>query len=157
MTDTRTFTESSGNVFADLGVANPQDALLKAQLAHQISVAIREKGLTQTQAADALGIDQPKVSLLMRGRLGDFSVDRLLRFIVALDNDVDIVVRPKEATQAHGVVRVHDHAAAHAVLERARGGKFSSLRAAALIQAQSEGTHRSVRKVAARYQRAKSE
>jgi predicted XRE-type DNA-binding protein len=88
-------TESSGNVFADLGLADPEEALAKAELARQIGALLAERGLTQAQAAALLGIDQPKVSALVRGRLEGFSLDRLLRFLLALDRDVEIVVRPR--------------------------------------------------------------
>ncbi len=86
---------SSGNVFADLGLPNPEERLVKAELASKISSLIDQKQLTQMNAAELLGIDQPKVSALVRGRLGGFSTDRLLRFLLALGNDVDIVVKPK--------------------------------------------------------------
>ena len=76
------YTVSSGNVFADLGVPNPEEALAKAELAHKIIVLIRERGLTQVQAAKLLGIDQPKVSALIRGRLTGFSLERLMRFLL---------------------------------------------------------------------------
>ena len=98
--------ESSGNAFADLRVADPEEALIKAELARAISAIISGNHLTQTQAAEVLGIDQPKVSALMRGRLSGFSVDRLLRFLVALDRDVEIVIAPKELQQPHTCVRV---------------------------------------------------
>ena len=88
------YTESSGNVFADLGVTDPEEALAKAALARAISTLIAERRLTQVQAAELLGIDQPKVSALMRGRLAGFSIDRLLRFLLALDRDVEIVIKP---------------------------------------------------------------
>ncbi len=84
--------EGSGNVFADIGVANPQEALLKAELVRSITNAIDERRLTQTAAAAMLGVSQPKVSLLYRGRLDAFSVERLLRFLNALGRDVRIVV-----------------------------------------------------------------
>jgi predicted XRE-type DNA-binding protein len=71
-------TESSGNVFADLGLANPEQELMKARLTLQIYHIIRERGLTQAQAAKTLGIKQPHVSLLMRNRGGSFSVGRLM-------------------------------------------------------------------------------
>jgi predicted XRE-type DNA-binding protein len=87
-------TESSGNVFADLGIADPEDALAKAELARAITTLIAERHLTQSQAAELLGIDQPKVSALVRGRLTGFSIDRLLRFLLALDRDVEIVIKP---------------------------------------------------------------
>lgn len=68
----RDYVIGSGNVFADLGVRNPEEALAKAELANKISVLIRERGLTQAKAAKLLGIDQPKVSMLLRGRLTGF-------------------------------------------------------------------------------------
>ena len=86
---------SSDNVFADLGLPNPEERLVKAELASKISSLIDEKQLTQMNAAELLGIDQPKVSALVRGRLSGFSTDRLLRFLLALGNDVEIVVKPK--------------------------------------------------------------
>lgn len=98
--------ESSGNVFADLEVADPEEALIKAEMAHAVSAIIAGKHWTQTQAAEVLGIDQPKVSALMRGRLSGFSVDRLLRFLLALDRDVELVIAPKKQQQPHTRVSV---------------------------------------------------
>lgn len=86
---------SSGNVFADLGLPNPEERLVKAELASLIGSAIKQKKLTQIEAAELLGIDQPKVSALTRGRLSGFFTARLLRFLNALGNDVEIVVKPK--------------------------------------------------------------
>ena len=86
---------SSGNVFADLNLPNRLERLVKAELASLISSAIEQKNLTQRSAAELLGIDQPKVSALTRGRLSGFSTTRLLRFLNALGNDVEIVVKPK--------------------------------------------------------------
>jgi predicted XRE-type DNA-binding protein len=91
-------TESSGNVFADLGLADPEEALAKTELARQIGALLAERGLTQAQAAGLLGVDQPKVSALVRGRLEGFSLDRLLRFLLALDRDVEIRVAPRTRT-----------------------------------------------------------
>ncbi len=85
---------SSGNVFADLGVPKPEEAWAKAELARKIGTLIVERKLTQSQAASLLGIDQPKISALLRGRLQGFSSDRLFRFLNALGSDVEIVVRP---------------------------------------------------------------
>jgi predicted XRE-type DNA-binding protein len=99
-TDTSEVIESSDNVFADLAVPDPEEALVKAELAQAISTIIAARQLTQTQAAELLGIDQPKVSALVRGRLTGFSVDRLLRFLLALDNDVEIVIKPKIKVRA---------------------------------------------------------
>lgn len=100
--DNMSLTESSGNVFADLGIENPEEALAKAKLARAISVIITRRDLTQTQAAAVLGVDQPKVSSLMRGRLSGFSIDRLLRFLLALDRDVDILIKAKPPNSARG-------------------------------------------------------
>jgi predicted XRE-type DNA-binding protein len=86
------YTVSSGNVFADLGLPNPEEALAKAELAHKITVLIQDKGLTQVQSAKLLGIDQPKVSALIRGRLSLFSLERLMRFLLMLGQDIKITV-----------------------------------------------------------------
>jgi len=96
--------QSSGNVFADLKLPNADEALAKAELARQISIVIEKKGLSQTKAAKLLGIDQPKVSALLRGRLEGFSTDRLIRFLNALGREVEIVVRT--ARRGHAGVRV---------------------------------------------------
>ena len=93
-------TESSGNVFADLGLRNPKQEMMKARLTLQIYRIIRERGLTQAQAAKALGVRQPHVSLLMRNRAGSFSVGRLMEFLTALGQDVEIAVRPSR--KEHG-------------------------------------------------------
>jgi predicted XRE-type DNA-binding protein len=86
--------ESSGNVFADLGLKDPEELLAKAQLVQRIADIIAERKLTQARAAKLLGVDQPKVSALLRGKLGGFSIDRLFRFLNALGRDVEIVIRP---------------------------------------------------------------
>ena len=85
---------SSGNVFADLGLRNPEQELTKARLTLQIYSIIRERRLTQTEAAKILGIKQPHVSLLMRNRAGSFSVGRLIEFLTTLGQDVEITVKP---------------------------------------------------------------
>jgi predicted XRE-type DNA-binding protein len=89
-----TFTESSGNVFADLGLADAGTRLAKAELARSITAVIQERGLTQRQAAQILELDQPKVSAITRGRLGDFSLERLLMLVNRLGMDIDIAVSP---------------------------------------------------------------
>lgn len=96
---------STGNVFEDLGLADPEMRLTKARLAQQIGRLIRAQGLTQQQAADKLGIDQPKVSAILRGRLKDFAADRLMRFIIRLDQDV-IISFSDPKNEAHPSVRV---------------------------------------------------
>jgi predicted XRE-type DNA-binding protein len=99
-------TVSSGNVFADMRLPDAEELLAKADLAIQISRIIEERELTQAEAAELLGIDQPKISALVRGRLEGFSIERLTRFLNALGQDVEIVVRPKPRTQPHGQTRV---------------------------------------------------
>lgn len=91
----------SGNVFADLGFSNPDLALAKAELAQRIRELIEERKLTQTKAAKLLGLDQPKVSALVRGRVEGYSIDRLFRFLNALGQRVEISVRPNaDSTEA---------------------------------------------------------
>lgn len=87
-------TESSGNVFADLGVRHPERELIKAELALQIYRIIRERGLSQKQVGKILGISQPQVSVLARNRGASFSMGRLLEFLRALGQDVEISVSP---------------------------------------------------------------
>ena len=88
--------ESSGNVFADLGIPEPEQALAKAKLASRICDIINERQLTQVEAASFLGINQPKVSALMRGKLDGFSCDHLFRFLNAFDQDVEITIKPHQ-------------------------------------------------------------
>ncbi len=95
-----TIREGSDNVFADLGVPEPDTALAKADLAIAIVRLVEERGLTQAQAARKLGTTQPKVSDLRRGRLEGFSMDRLLRFLVSLGQEVEVVYRPGGAGAA---------------------------------------------------------
>jgi predicted XRE-type DNA-binding protein len=81
---------SSGNVFADLGLPHAPEDMLKIEIAVSISAAIRRMGLTQAEAGKIIGVDQPKVSALSRGRLKDFSIERLFSFLTKLGVDVDI-------------------------------------------------------------------
>jgi len=99
-------TAGSGNVFADLGFENPEEELTKAQLASQIWHAIKRRRLTQAAAAELMGIDQPKVSALLNGRLSNFSSERLMRLLTALGHDVDITVRAKPRNRRQGRIRV---------------------------------------------------
>src|SRR5918911_1093762 len=89
-------TRSSGNVFADLGLPDADERMLKAQLAIQIRRFIEAKGWTQTEAAEAVGLDQPKVSHLLRGRLAGFSVDRLLNILNRLGHSVEVRISVEE-------------------------------------------------------------
>jgi predicted XRE-type DNA-binding protein len=93
-------TKSSGNVYADLGFKNAEEHALKAELVRQVAAVMKDQELTQTAAAQRLGIEQPDVSKLLKGHFRQFSVERLMRFLVALGRDVEIVVRPASATRA---------------------------------------------------------
>jgi predicted XRE-type DNA-binding protein len=84
----------SRNVFKDLGMPNAEEHFVKAQLVFKIDTLMKERHLKQIEAADLLGIKQPDVSKMLRGEFRQFSVERLLRFLVALDQDVEIVVKP---------------------------------------------------------------
>jgi len=86
----------SGNVFADLGLPDADERMLKAQLAIQIRRFIEAKGWTQTEAAEAVGLDQPKVSHLLRGRLAGFSLDRLLNILNPLGHSVEVRISAEE-------------------------------------------------------------
>lgn len=91
---------SSGNVFADLERPDAEAQLLKAELVTRIDEILRRRRLTQTQAAKLLGLSQPDVSRLLRGNFRDYSVERLLRLLMVLGRDVDIVIRkPKSRRQ----------------------------------------------------------
>jgi predicted XRE-type DNA-binding protein len=96
----------SGNVFADLELPNPEEHLAKAELASRIGEAIRQRRLTQAATAHLLGIDQPKVSRLLRGYLTNFSTERLMHFLTLLGRDVEIVVKPAPRSRRQGRVRV---------------------------------------------------
>jgi predicted XRE-type DNA-binding protein len=96
--------DSKGNVFADLGLPNPEQEMMRARLTLEIYRIIRERSLTQVQASKVLGIKQPHVSLLMRNRAGNFSVGRLMEFLTALGQDVEIAVRPSR--KEHGELSV---------------------------------------------------
>lgn len=100
-----TILESSGNVFADLGCDDADDKLVKADIAICISQVIKDRQLTQTAAAKLLGIDQPSVSKLLKGQLRGFSTERLFKFLKALNQDVEIRIRPAANRQDHN----HDH------------------------------------------------
>lgn len=104
--------KSSGNVFADLGLPEPEVMLRKADLASAIVRVLKVRGLNQPQAAQILRIDQPKVSALIRGRLMGFSLERLIGYLSTLDQHVEITVsaspRPQRSSHIHST-RVHEH------------------------------------------------
>jgi predicted XRE-type DNA-binding protein len=84
----------SGSVFKDLGIPNAEEHLVKAQLVFTIDTIMKDRGLKRAETAALLGVKQPDVSKMLRGDFKQFSVERLLRFLVALNQDVEIVVKP---------------------------------------------------------------
>jgi predicted XRE-type DNA-binding protein len=97
---------SSGNVFADLGFADADERQTKVRLAVVINDILRRRGLSQVEAAKQLGVNQPKVSALSKFRLEGFSVERLMRFLTALNQDVEIVIHNRSRTRRPGRVFV---------------------------------------------------
>ncbi|HEY1685087.1 MAG TPA: helix-turn-helix transcriptional regulator [Tepidisphaeraceae bacterium] len=96
---------SSGNVFADIGIKNPEEYLAKARLAAQILKIIQTRRFTQAHAAKLLGISQPKISALLNGRLDGFSTDRLFRFLTALGCDIRVNIS-RSHPRSHGKVLI---------------------------------------------------
>ncbi|WP_321532544.1 helix-turn-helix transcriptional regulator [uncultured Desulfuromonas sp.] len=105
MEDT-TLEKSSGNVFDDLGLAEPEERLAKADLAMKIAQIINKRHLSQQQAAELLGITQPKVSAILNGQLRGFSLEKLMLLLNALGRDVIITIKPKSRTREHGRLSV---------------------------------------------------
>lgn len=103
---------SGGNVFADLGLPGADELLAKSGLAIRIRQLIDTQGLTQAQAAERLAATQPIISDVVRGRLEGFSMERLVRFLNALGQDVQIVVRPKPRSRSRATVRTTVRSAA---------------------------------------------
>ncbi len=98
--------KGNGNVFADLGFANADDLAIETELLRRIIAIIRARKLSQRAAARVLGIDQPKVCALMNGKTRGYSISRMIRFLAALDQDVEIRIRPKPRSRLRAVVRV---------------------------------------------------
>lgn len=88
-------TVSKGNVFEDLGMSEPADRMAKAELARKIAEIINKRHLNQVEAARLLGVDQPKISAIMNGRLAGFSLERLFQFLNIMGRDIQIVVTQK--------------------------------------------------------------
>src|SRR5258708_21352260 len=99
-------TASSGNVFADLRFTEPEEELTKAQLASHIRQVIKRRRLAQVAAATLMGVDQPKISALLNGRLANFSSERLMRLLTALGQAGDITDRTKPRDRDHRRIRV---------------------------------------------------
>src|ERR1700676_4835186 len=106
MAKTINVVEGSGNVFADIGLTNPEERLAKADLGIRIASAIRARRLTQARAARIFKIDPPKVSRLLRGRLSGFSTERLMHFLTLLGRDIEIVVKTAPGSRRQGRLRV---------------------------------------------------
>ncbi len=86
----------SRNVFADIGLPDPETHLAKAKIVQTLSHIITEKGLTQAEAGARLGLSQPKVSALLHGQFRGYSIERLLRFVNALNHNVQIIIEEEE-------------------------------------------------------------
>ena len=100
------YIKSSGNIFHDMGLPNPEERLAKAKLAAIINRIIEERGLTQKQAAKILSINQSKISAIKNGRLKGFSIERLFHFLEALDQTIDITITQKSKEKTEKGVRV---------------------------------------------------
>jgi predicted XRE-type DNA-binding protein len=99
-----TYEDGGENVFADIGVRNPEDSLLRTKLAKRIAEVVERKELSQTQIARILGVDQSKVSKLVHGRISGFTSDRLLRFLTALGCDVRIEITERSPRRRGKVI-----------------------------------------------------
>lgn len=97
-------THGTGNVFADLGYPDAEERQTKLRLAYAINQVIARRRLTQVAASEKLGVTQPKVSALANYKLDGFSVERLMTFLTALDQDVEIVIRRKP--RSRGMARI---------------------------------------------------
>jgi predicted XRE-type DNA-binding protein len=104
--------EGSGNVFADLGFADPDTHLLKAQLVTRVAEAMQARKMTQIAAAKATGSTQPEMSRILRGQFRSVSVERLLAMLTRLGCEVDIVVRPQGRPTESAVIHFAESAAA---------------------------------------------
>lgn len=96
---------SSGNVYKDLGFDDPELMLLKAGLAREIHKIMKKRKLNQTQAGEIMGIDQPKVSKLIRGLVSGYSLDRLFEFLRSLSADINVVINTRVLTQKKAPVK----------------------------------------------------
>ena len=119
-------TVSSGNVFADLGLPNAEELQAKAALANQIANIVAHRQFTQIETAKILGTGQPKVSELLAGRLDGFSIERLIRYLNALDRDVQIIVSPKPRTRARATLKVTGKSRSSRISEVPRSGQHGS-------------------------------
>ena len=94
--------ESSGNVFADLGLPDSEDRLLKAGIVAELQRLIKERELTQVKAAKLVGISQPDLSHLLRGDFDDYSAERLMKMLTAFEQDIEIIMKPHRKAGQRG-------------------------------------------------------
>jgi predicted XRE-type DNA-binding protein len=106
MTDNIEYQESSGNVFEDLGFADSKEMLIKAELAFKINSLLKHRGLKQNEAAKLLKTSQAKISLLNHGHLKGFSLEKLMNYLVRLDRDIKIIVKPKPRSHPIATISV---------------------------------------------------
>jgi predicted XRE-type DNA-binding protein len=99
--------DSSGNIFADLGLPCSESDMLKVHIAHAITVTLQKRGLTQVQAAEKIGTDQAKISAIIRGRLKNFTVERLLTFLLHLGRDVNVRISKRYKEDRPGELTVN--------------------------------------------------
>lgn len=97
----------SGNIFADIGLDRPEEALAKARIVEMIADLIARKGLSQQEAGKLVRLTQPQISRLMRGDTREFSYERLMRVLTALGQDVEITIRATNKPNKRGKVLVH--------------------------------------------------
>jgi len=97
---------SSGNVFEDLELPEPEERLAKAELARKIAEIIKKRHLSPDETAKILGVDQSKVSAIMHGRLAGFSFERLFQFLIALGRDIQITVKSKPRSRERGELQI---------------------------------------------------
>ena len=104
------YTKSTGNVFADMGFKDANERLVKADLAIKITKIIKDQYLRQEDAAEFLGLNQPKISAIANGRLKDFSIGRLIDILMKLNQDIEINVHPIPKTENRkAIFKVVDH------------------------------------------------
>ena len=106
MSEKEKIQRGSGNVFADIGAGHPERVQTRAQVMFRIAEIIRDRGLTQKQAAKLFGVPQSKVSCLMNGKLSAFSLDYLFEILNVLDKDVEIVIHPRRSGEKTAATHV---------------------------------------------------
>jgi len=103
--------KGSGNVFADLGLPNSEERLLKASIVSELQRLIKQRGLTQVKAAKLIGIHQPDLSLLLRGDFDDYSAERLMKMLTMFEQDIEITMKPNGKAGRRGRITFKSAAA----------------------------------------------